>query len=92
MRCAICGIRIDSVDQAVEQGWIPYFYDGTQMHDVACPSCSQTLLRQGDDGEIEVKAEFRGKLKYLDKSAEETWQDHSDVVAAVLECESGKLN
>jgi len=23
MRCAICGIRIDSVDDAVEQGWTP---------------------------------------------------------------------
>ena len=92
MRCSICGIQIGSVDEAIEEGWTPYFYDGTQMHDVACPSCSQTLLRQGDDGELEVKEEFRGKLKYLDERGDEIWQDHSDVVMAVLENEPGKLN
>jgi hypothetical protein len=62
------------------------------MHDVACPSCSQTLLRQGDDGELEVKEEFRGKLKYLDETGEEAWKDYSDVVSAALENEPGKLN
>ena len=46
MRCAICGIQIDSVDEAVEEGWTPYFYDGETEHEVACPSCSETLLRQ----------------------------------------------
>ena len=92
MRCSICGIQIGSVDEAIEEGWTPYFYDGTQMHDVACPSCSQTLLRQGDDGELEVKEEFRGKLKYLDEGGDGAWQDHSEVVATVLEYEPGKLN
>ena len=92
MRCSICGIWIDSVDEAVEEGWIPYFYDGETEHELACPSCSQTLLRQGDDGELEVKGEFRGKLKYLDESGDEAWQDHSEVVMAVLENEPGKLN
>jgi len=24
MRCAICRIQIDSVDEAVKQGWIPF--------------------------------------------------------------------
>ena len=92
MRCSICGIQIGSVDEAVVEGWIPYLYDGTQMHEVACPSCSQTLLRQGDDGEFEVKEEFRGTLKYLDEIGDQVWQDHSDVVMAVLENEPGKLN
>lgn len=92
MRCAICGVRIDSVDEAVEEGWTPYFYDGETEHEVACPSCSQTLLRQGDDGELEVKEEFRGKLRYLDEIGEKAWQDHSQVITAVLENEPGKLN
>jgi len=39
-----------------------------------------------------VKEEFRGKLKYLDESGDEVWQDHSEVVATVLENEPGKLN
>jgi len=92
MRCAICGIQIDSVDEAIDEGWTPYFYDSQTEHEVACPSCSQTLLRQGDDGELEVREEFRGKLKYPDESGDEAWQDHSEVVMAVLENEPGKLN
>lgn len=60
MRCAIGGFQIDSVDDAVEQDWCPYFYDGTQLHDATCPSCEETLLRNGEDGEMEVKEEYRG--------------------------------
>jgi hypothetical protein len=41
---------------------------------------------------MEVKEEFRGKLKYLDEPGEEAWQDHSEVIATVLENEPGKLN
>jgi hypothetical protein len=92
MRCAICGIRFDSVDEAIEEGWTPYFYDGETEHEVACPACTEALLQEGKDGEMEVKEEFRGKVKYLDQSAEEAWQDYSEVVATVLECEPGKLN
>ena len=92
MKCAICGMRIDSVDEAVEQGWTPYFHDGKTEHEVACPACTQALLQDGKDGEMEVKVEYRGKLKYLDESADEIWQDHCDVVMAVLENEPGKLN
>ncbi len=92
MRCAICGIQIDSVDDAVEQGWTPGFFDGNQEHEVACPSCTETLLQMGEDGEMEVKEEYRGKLKYLDEMGDRAWQDHSEVVMAVLENEPGKLN
>jgi hypothetical protein len=92
MRCAICGIQIDSVDDAIEQGWIPYFYDGENEHEVACPACTQALLQEGKDDEMEVKEEFRGKLRYLDEAGDEAWQDHSQTIIAVLENEPGKLN
>jgi len=92
MRCTICGIRIDSVDEAVEEGWTPYFYDGEFEHEVACPACTHALLQEGKDGEWEVKEEFRGKLKYLDETGDDAWQDHSQVITAVLENEPGKLN
>ena len=92
MRCSICGIQIGSVDDAVEEGWTPYFYDGEFEHEVACPACTHALLQESKDGETEVKDEFRGKLKYLDERGDEVWQDHSDVVMAVLENEPGKLN
>ena len=92
MRCAICGIQIDSVDEAIDEGWTPYFYDGQTEHEVACPACCQALLQEGTDGEWELKEEYRGKLKYLDESGDEAWQDHSEVVMAILENEPGKLN
>jgi len=92
MRCAICGIQINSVDEAIEEGWTPYFHDGKVEHEVACPACTHALLQEGADEEWEVREEFRGKLKYLDESPLEIWQDHSEVVAIVLENEPGKLN
>ena len=73
MNCVICGIQIDSVKEAIEEGWTPYFFDGYQEHEVACPSCTEALLRQGDDGEMEVKDEYRGKLRTLDEIGEEVW-------------------
>ena len=57
-----------------------------------CPACTQALLHEGKDGEMEVKEEFRGKLKYLDEIGDDAWQDHSQVITAVLETEPGKLN
>jgi hypothetical protein len=92
MKCAICGIQIDSVDEAVEQGWTPYFFDGDKEHDPACPSCTETLLQMGEDGEMEIKEEYRGKLRYPDESEDEACQDHLLIGIAVLENEPGKLN
>ena len=66
MYCSICGTGIESIDDAVEAGWIPYFYDNETEHEVACPSCSETILQVGQDGEMEVKLEYRGKIVYKD--------------------------
>jgi len=66
MRCAICGIQIASVEGAVEEGWTPYFYDGETEHEVACPGCTHALLQEGEDSELEVKEEYRGKVQYMD--------------------------
>ena len=92
MKCAICGITVDTVDEAVEEGWTPYFYDGDKEHEFACPGCSQTILRVDDNGEMGVKEEFRGKLRYLAETGDETRQDHLVTAIAVLENEPGKLN
>lgn len=40
MKCAICGITINSVDEATEKGWTPYFYEGNKEHEPACPDCA----------------------------------------------------
>ena len=36
MKCSICGIAVDSVDQAINNSWVPYFYEGDQEHEFAC--------------------------------------------------------
>jgi hypothetical protein len=66
MRCSICGIQIDSLEEAVEEGWTPYFYDLEREYELACPSCTKTLLKEGQDGEMEVKEQYReNNLRYL---------------------------
>ena len=71
MKCAICGIVIDSIEEAIEEGWIPYFYEAENEHEFACPGCSEVFLQSGKDKEMEVKEEYRGKIKYLDEKPEE---------------------
>ena len=66
MFCSICGTEIESIDDAVEQGWIPSFWDANVHHEAVCPNCSETIIHVGDDGEYEVKPEYQGKIVYLD--------------------------
>jgi hypothetical protein len=76
MKCAICGIAIESIEEAAPQGWTPYFYDGETEHDPACPDCVEALLQMSEDGEMEVKEEYRGKLTYFDdKTRTESSED-----------------
>jgi len=71
MKCALCRIEINSIDEAIEQGWIPYFYEGETEHEFACPGCSESLLQLGEDGEMEVKEEYQGKIVYQDEERKE---------------------
>ncbi len=41
MRCAIRGFAVDTVDEIVEEGWTPRFFDGNQEHETACPFCAE---------------------------------------------------
>ena len=59
MKCAICGIEIDSIDEAREQGWVPYFYEGDKEHEFVCPGCSEIFSQLGEDKEMEVKEEYQ---------------------------------
>ena len=73
MKCAICGIEIESMEQAIEEGWTPFFFEEETEHEFACPGCSEVFLQSGEDGEMEVKEEYRGKIKYLDEKLKEHW-------------------
>jgi hypothetical protein len=65
MKCAICGITTDSVDEAIDQGWIPYVWDGDREIDGPfCGSCFEGLIEIDGDGEFVVKEAFTGKIKY----------------------------
>jgi hypothetical protein len=74
MRCSICGIEIDSIDEAVDEGWIPYFYEGETEHEFSCSRCSEVFLESGEDGEMEVKEEYRWKIIYKnEENRKERW-------------------
>ncbi len=64
MKCVICGIESDSIEDAIEEGWIPSFYEAKTPHGPACPSCSEALLERDSAGEMGLKELFRGKITY----------------------------
>ena len=66
MKCAICGLEIETIQEAIEQGWFPYFYEGETEHGPVCSSCAETMIEKGGDGEMELKAEYCGKIQYMD--------------------------
>jgi hypothetical protein len=32
------------MEEAIEEGWIPYFYEGETEHEFACPRCTEIFL------------------------------------------------
>ena len=71
MKCSICGTVIDCIETSIDSGWIPYFYDGETEHEYACPGCSETVLRVGQAGEMEVRSEYQGKIIYQDAESKD---------------------
>lgn len=72
IRCAICGVSVSSVDEALDLDWAPFFYEGNDQHGPACVDCSNVLMKMDEFGEMEVREEYRGKIFYLDEPLEET--------------------
>jgi hypothetical protein len=90
MKCAICGIQIDSVDEAIDKGWIPYAWEGDQEKDGPfCASCSETLIQIDEDGEFVVKEGYRGKIVYQEGDFSENEPDERPPTGIILEyCEN----
>ena len=63
MKCAICGIEVLSVEQAIEDGWTPYFYMDEEEYGPACPNCTEFYLQVGQDGEVEVKPACKAVMR-----------------------------
>jgi hypothetical protein len=58
MNCAFCGKEVDSVDEAVELGWVPDFWVGERNYDgPICPDCFREYLFIDPDGESVLKAD-----------------------------------
>lgn len=66
MRCAICGISVNSIEEAIDRNWAISFFEGDIFHGPACSDCYKELLQIRDDGEVQVKEAYRGKIMYLD--------------------------
>jgi hypothetical protein len=93
MKCAICGTEVETVEEAIEQCWIPSFYDEMDNeHEPACPECAAFFFDYSTDGEWEVKEEFHGKLRYLDGEATQTHSDDLPIEIWVREEEPAKPN
>lgn len=54
--CSMCNIFVPDLEEAMEQGWYPDWYDrDDQQQGPVCPACAKKYLRRGADGELELK-------------------------------------
>ena len=58
MECTLCDAEVDGIDDAIDAGWIPYFYVLDVEHAQVCPACFDTYLQFDEEGECEMKPEF----------------------------------
>jgi len=84
MKCVICGIEIYSIEELLDQGWIPYFYEGEIEYGPACSECSGTLLQMAEDGEMELKERYQGEIIYQEDFLYEV-SDEEYLIAIAIE-------
>jgi len=84
MNCVICGIEIYSIEELLDQGWIPYFYEGEIEYGPACSECSGTLLQMAEDGEMELKERYQGEIIYQEDFLYEV-SDEEYLIAIAIE-------
>ena len=85
MKCVICGIdiEINSIEELIDQGWIPYFYEAENECGPACPECSGTLIQIGKDGAMELKEQYEGKIRYNDNCIYEASEEECLIGIAI---------
>jgi hypothetical protein len=79
MICVIFGIALYSIEEAVKEGWIPYFYDNQIECGPACPNCSEALLDIVQNVDMEVKRRFQGRINY----SKDTFDEVSGEIALI---------
>jgi len=90
MKCAICGIEVDSIDEAIDDGWIPYIWEGDQEKEGPyCGACSEILIQVNEEGEYVVKEEYRGKITYQEGDfIDEEPQEHVSTGVILEYCDN----
>ena len=85
MKCAICGIQIDSVDEAIDEGWIPSVWEGDhEQEGPFCASCAETLMQLDENGEFELRQEYQGKIAYQEGDFSEAEPQENLVIGIVV--------
>lgn len=57
MKCAMCGTRINSVNEGIDQGWILNFKElNNNQNDSVCVDCIEVYLLISEDQEIEIRS------------------------------------
>ena len=55
IQCYFCRASVPDVETAIENDWIPSFYDGNrEISEPVCPACTSARLELGEDGELEL--------------------------------------
>ena len=89
MKCALCGTEVETIDKAILNNWIQYFCERDKEYGPVCCLYAETMIDIGEDGEMELKAEYRGKVQYMD--GDYTYQTkEKDLVIEVFLTEENK--
>jgi len=80
MKCTICRTSISDIEDIIDEDWIFCFFDGEDEHGPLCPSCSDLFLFTAQDGEYELKEEYRGKIVYDDDMEKDDEENPLDQV------------
>lgn len=51
---------MENIEEAIENGRLPYLYEGEKEHGPAHCSCAETMITTGEDGDMALKAEYLG--------------------------------
>lgn len=65
MECTLCPAEVsdemDDIEEAIDKGWIPYFYTGEEEKGCCCAECTDKYLDIGEDGEWQLQPGYEIK-------------------------------
>ncbi len=86
MRCAVCGLEMDSARETIIEGWVPYILEGeSEQEGPVCSSCLDALFEVNEYGEFVLMQKYRGKISYFDGGFDEIDFNEIDLEDLVLE-------